>query len=119
MNFVLVINEGPQGLATLRDAEACKPYMGAWMAYAQALMGAGILRGGTQLALPETATTLRLSEASERTVHDGPYADTKEQLGGFFIIDAADLESALGWAAKAPLAPGGCVEVRPAAHPGG
>jgi hypothetical protein len=119
MNFVLVINEGGQGLAKLRDAEACKPYMGAWMAYAQALMAAGVLRGGTQLALPETATTVRLSEAGERTVHDGPYADTKEQLGGFFIIEAADLESALDWAAKAPLAPGGSVEVRPAAHPGG
>ena len=115
MNFVLVINEGERGLATLRDPEACKPYMGAWMAYAQALMGAGVLRGGTQLALPETATTVRLGEDGARTVHDGPYADTKEKLGGFFIIDAADLESALDWASKAPIAPGGSVEVRPAA----
>jgi hypothetical protein len=118
MNFVLVINESPEGLATLRDPEKCQPYMGAWMAYAQALIEAGILRGGTQLALPETATTLR-TEGGKRVVHDGPYADTKEQLAGFFVIDVADLDAALEWAAKGPIAPGGAIEVRPAAGPGG
>jgi len=117
MNYVLTIIEGEEGLATLRDEEKRGPYMGAWMAYAQALMGAGVLRGGTQLQLPETATTVKAA-ASGRTVHDGPFAETKEQLGGFFIIEVADLDAALDWAGRAPLAPGGGVEVRPAAGHG-
>ncbi len=90
--------------------------MGAWMAYAKALIDAGVLTGGTALQLPETATTLRIKDG-KRLVQDGPFADTKEQLGGFFIINVADLDAALDWAARCPLAPGGVVEVRPAAQP--
>ena len=113
MKYVLIVNEGPEGLATLRDPKACGPYMGAWGAYAEALNGAGLLRGGAALQLPETATTLRMKDG-KRMVEDGPFAEAKEQLGGFFIIDVPNLDAALDWAARCPIAPGGSIEVRAA-----
>ena len=71
------------------------------------------MAGGKGLEPPSTATTVRF-RGGERTVQDGPYADTKEQLGGFFIIDVPDLDTALEWAARCPAITGGAVEVRPA-----
>ncbi len=118
MNYVLTIFEGPAGLATLRDKDRCGPYMGAWMAYAQALGQAGVMAGGAGLQLPETATTVR-PRAGSHQVEDGPFADTKEQLGGFFVINVASLDQALDWAARAPVMEGGAVEVRPALQPAG
>ena len=76
--------------------------MGAWQAYAEALRHAGVMAGGKGLEPPATATTVRF-RGGERTVQDGPYADTKEQLGGFFIIDVPDLDAALDWAARCPV----------------
>jgi hypothetical protein len=83
-----------------------------WGAYTRALVDAGILVGGEALHPPATATTLRLSDG-RREVQDGPYAATKEQLGGFFVIDVPDLDTALEWAARNPAASSGAVEVRP------
>lgn len=83
----------------------------AWMSYIQAIQEAGIMRGGAQL-VPAVATTVRLSEG-RRQVQDGPFADTKEQLGGFVLLDLPHLDAALEWAARAPCASSGCVEVRP------
>ena len=117
MLYVLAIYESPDAFET-RNGQDRDAYKGAWQAYADALRHAGVMAGGKGLEPPSTAATVRFRDG-DRTVQDGPYADTKEQLGGFFIIEAADLETALDWAAKAPLAPGGCVEVRPAAHPPG
>jgi hypothetical protein len=68
--------------------------------------------GGKGLEPPSTGTTVRLRDG-ERIVQDGPYADTKEQLGGFFVIDVPDLDAALDWAARCPAATDGVVEVRP------
>src|SRR3954470_13939835 len=87
-------------------------YMGAWKAYAEALRHAGVFAGGKGLEPPTTGTTVRLRDG-ERSVQDGPYADTKEQLGGFFIIDVPDRDAALDWAARCPAATDGVVEVRP------
>ncbi len=61
---------------------------------------------------PRPATTVRLRDG-RRQVQDGPYADSKEQLGGYFILDVPDLDVALDWAARCPAAPGGSVEIRP------
>ena len=77
-----------------------------------ALRDAGVMVGGAGLQLPEVATTVKLHEG-KRLVQDGPYADTKEQLGGYFIIDVPDLDTALDWAARCPVAPGSVIEVRP------
>lgn len=83
-----------------------------WGAYTQALIDAGVLVGGEALHPSATATTLRMSD-SQRELHDGPYAATKEQLGGFYVIDVPDLDTALEWAARNPAAASGAVEVRP------
>jgi hypothetical protein len=116
MNYVLLINEGEQGMASLRDPAKRGPYMGAWKAYAQRLAEAGLLAGGTALQLPDTAITLRFKDGNP-LVQDGPFAETKEQLGGFFIIDVPSRDVALDWAARCPIAPGGAIEIRPAVHP--
>lgn len=90
----------------------------AWMAYIGALRGSGVVRSGNGLQPPHTATVVRVRDGA-REVQDGPYADTKEQLGGYFIIDVPDLDQALEWAARSPAAVDGSVEVRPVMPPFG
>jgi len=87
-------------------------HMPAYNAYAQALAEAEVAAGGAALHPSHTATTIRLQNG-QRQVQDGPYADTKEQLGGFFIIDVPDLDTALDWASRCPAASLCAVEVRP------
>ena len=84
----------------------------AWGAYTKVMAEAGILAGGAALHPAPTGTTVRLHDG-RRDVQDGPYADTKEQLGGFYLIDVPDLDAALEWAARNPAAASGAVEVRP------
>jgi hypothetical protein len=84
----------------------------AWGAYTQALIDAGVLVGGNALHPSHAATTLRIRDG-RRELADGPYAETKEHLGGYYIIDVPDLDTALEWAAKNPAASTGAVEVRP------
>lgn len=84
----------------------------AWGAYTQALIDAGVMRGGNALKPSFTASTVRVRDG-QRDVQDGPYADTKEQLGGYFLIEVPDLDEALAWAARNPAASTGAVEVRP------
>ena len=81
-------------------------------AYAEAMKKAGIYVVGERLRAMSTATTVRVAEGRTRVV-DGPYAEAKEQLGGFHIIDVPDLDTALAWAARCPSARRGVVEVRP------
>jgi hypothetical protein len=110
MQYALVIYESPEAFAA-RTGQNQETYWGAWRAYADALRHAGVMAGGKGLEPPATGTTVRFRDG-ERTVQDGPYADTKEQLGGFFIIDVPDLDAALDWAARCPVADGS-VEIRP------
>lgn len=81
-------------------------------AYAEAMRKAGIYVTGNRLRGVTTATTVHVTDG-EPHVLDGPYAETKEQLGGFHIIDVPDLDAALAWAARCPSAARGHVEVRP------
>jgi hypothetical protein len=81
-------------------------------AYAQAMAKAGIYVSGERLRGATTATTVRVVDGRTQVV-DGPYAETKEQLGGFHVIDVPDLDTALAWAARCPSAARGTVEVRP------
>jgi hypothetical protein len=108
MQFLLLIYESPDAFAT-RNKDA---YTGAWRAYHKALVDAGVFVDGNPLQVPETGTTVRLKEGKRR-VQDGPYADTKEQLGGFTILELPSLDAALDWAARCPAASYGAVEVRP------
>lgn len=110
MKFALIIYETPSQLAK-RSSPDAPAYWAAWSAYNEAMKSAGIAAGGAGLQVPSTATTVRVT-GDARHVQDGPYADTKEQLGGFFIIDVPDHDVANQWAARAPVH-GGVVEVRP------
>ena len=73
---------------------------------------AGVLQGGEGLEPTAAATTLRVRDG-ERLLTDGPYAETKEQIGGYYLLECKDLDEALGWAAQIPEAAFGAVEVRP------
>lgn len=106
MQYAILVYETEQDLA---DRET---HMPAYSAYSQALAEAKVMVGGAGLLPPHTATTLRLKEG-QRNVQDGPYAETKEQLGGFFLIDVPDLDAALDWASRCPAASNCAVEVRP------
>jgi hypothetical protein len=111
MNYMLLIYQSAEVFAA-RTGEDQAAFWGAWKAYADALRHAGVAVGGSGLEPPATGTTVRF-HPGERAVQDGPYADTKEQLGGFFIIDVPDLDVALDWAGRCPVATGDSVEVRP------
>lgn len=86
--------------------------MGQWFEYSNALAESGCLLGGEPLEDIGTATTVRVREGST-IVTDGPFAETKEVLGGYYMIDVPDLDAAQEWAAKVPLSPYGTVEIRP------
>ena len=115
MQYMLMFYESNEGWAS-RDDERAPAYWAGWMAYVKALNDSGLVRGGAGLQPPATSTTLRVRE-NRRQVQDGPFADSKEQLGGFFLIDVPNLDAALEWAAKAPCASSGGVEVRPVLPP--
>jgi hypothetical protein len=84
----------------------------AWRAYYRALVDAGVYVGGAPLDAPSTGATVRV-HGGQRRVQDGPYADTKEQLGGQVILEVPSLDAALDWAARCPSAATGAIEVRP------
>ena len=118
MQTMLMFYETPSERAK-RSNEHAQAYWAGWTAYVAALHEAGIVVGGNGLHLPETATTLRIGGGGERQVQDGPFADTKEQLGGYFVIEVPDIDAALQWAARAPCAAAGGVELRPILPPPG
>jgi len=111
MKYVMLIFETPQNLESRKDPER-DPYVAAWRAYHKALVAAGAYLGGAPLKDVATATTVRVRE-DRRHVQDGPFAEAKEQLGGFILLEAASLDAALEWAARCPAAASGAVEVRP------
>jgi hypothetical protein len=111
MQFALLIYEGQEAFAA-RNGDGTDSYTGAWRAYHKAIVEAGIYRGGNPLRAPETGTTVRIKDG-KRHVQDGPFADSKEQLGGFTLLELPSLDVALDWAARCPAAAAGAVEVRP------
>lgn len=113
MQFALLIYESPEAFAQ-RTSDGTDTYTGAWRGYYKAMVESGVYVAGDPLEVPETGTTIRIREG-KRGVQDGPYADTKEQLGGFTILELPSLDAALEWAARCPAASYGVVEVRPLA----
>jgi hypothetical protein len=87
-------------------------WLGVYRAYLEAMTKAGVLKSGLELQRTTAATTVRVEDGKTQVL-DGPYADSKEQLGGFHIIEVADLDAAIAWAARSPTALHGVVEVRP------
>ena len=116
MNYAILIYETSADFVARTDPKNQKVYFNSWIPYLKALKDAGVFVAGSGLQPPETATTMRFLN-DQRLVQDGPYAITKEQLGGFFIITVPDLDTALEWAARLPRTPGRVLEVRPALQP--
>ena len=111
MEYMLLIHADPAGFAALSEAESAAA-MAAYGAYAEALAKAGIDRGSNRLKPGDMSTTVRV-RGGKTEVLDGPFVETREQLGGYFLIDVPDLDAALSWAARCPGAHHGTVEVRP------
>ncbi len=112
MQYAILIYETEQAFANRADEANQAAYWGAYQSYATALKASGINIDGGILQPGHTSTTVRIQDG-HRSVQDGPYADTKEQLGGYILIDVPDLDTALDWAARCPAASYGAVEVRP------
>lgn len=83
-----------------------------YRSFADEARKAGVMAGGAELASTRDATTVRVRDA-ETLVTDGPYAEVREALGGYFVLDCASMDDALNWAARIPAAEHGAVEVRP------
>lgn len=116
MQYMLLLNETEAELSKRKHPEHADAYWGGWNAFIGAMAQAGIIVKGDGLQGPETATTVRVRDG-KRIVQDGPFADAKEQLGGYFVIEVPDLDAALSWAARAPSAATSGVEVRPVMPP--
>jgi hypothetical protein len=86
--------------------------MAAYNAFTESIVASGHIRGGSELAPTTTATTVRVRDGEALTT-DGPFAETKEQLGGYYVVECADLDEALAIAARIPGALHGSIEVRP------
>jgi hypothetical protein len=111
MKYVLLDYVNERGWPRLTRDEQ-KHWLGAYKAYMEAMTKAGVLRNSVGLQPTVTATTMRVAN-DKPNVLDGPYSDSKEQLGGFHLIEVEDLDEALSWAARSPTAHHGVVEVRP------
>jgi len=111
MQYMLMEYVRVEGWTALTKAEQDE-WRGVVRAYVEALTKAGVLRGMNGLQPSSAATTVRTT-SGKLEVLDGPYADSKEQLGGYYLIDVPDLDAALAWAARSPTAIHGVVEVRP------
>jgi hypothetical protein len=111
MKYVLLVYSEEQAAAHMAP-EAMKAFMDEYATYTQAIQAAGIRQAGEALQPTSTATTVRIKQAKTITTH-GPFAETKEQLGGFYLIECANLDEAIEWAVKCPDARYGSIEVRP------
>lgn len=111
MRYMLLDYVQESGWTELSKSEQ-EHWLGVYRAYMEAMTQAGVLKSSGGLKPTPTATTVRLRDG-KTSVLDGPYADSKEQLGGFHIIEVPDLDAALAWAARSPTALHGVVEVRP------
>jgi hypothetical protein len=112
MKYMLLIFGDESRWADMTPEEGAAQ-MKRWDEYTQALTDAGALVSGEGLQTSTTATTLRLQDG-ERVLTDGPFAETKEQIGGFYVIDVKDLDEALDWAERLPSSAAGMpTEVRP------
>jgi hypothetical protein len=111
MQYLLLLYSDEAGWSRMTGA-AQEQAVAAYGAYGEALKKAGVYLGSNRLQSVSSATTVRVADG-ESQVLNGPYAESKEQLGGYFLIDVADLDAALAWAARCPGASHGVVEVRP------
>lgn len=110
MQFLLTLYADESGWNKMTPQEQ-QQGVAAYAAYGQALQAAGVLVGSNRLRPSDTATTLRTTNGKVQVL-DGPFIESKEQLGGYYLIEAQDLDAALAWAGKCPGTQHGVVEVR-------
>ena len=110
MQYLLLIYGNEAAMLSIK--ERVGQMMAAYAAYTDAMKKAGVYIGGNRLQPTSAATTVRAPDGKTSVV-DGPYAETKEQLGGYYMIEVSDLDAALSWAARCPGAAHGSIEVRP------
>ena len=115
MRYMFLIYDDPSAWADPTVAEAM---MAEYFAFSNAAAEQGVLLAGDALHGVDTATTVRVRDG-ERLAVDGPFMETKEHLGGYYILDLPDLDAAIQWAAKIPSARVGTIEVRPIREMGG
>ncbi|HEY0106651.1 MAG TPA: YciI family protein [Rhizomicrobium sp.] len=111
MQYMLLIYTSEAALAKTSQQEMGQ-VMAAYGAYTEALKKAGALVSADRLKSVSTATTVRVADGKTQVLN-GPYAEIKEELGGYYLIEAPDLDAAIGWAARCPASAQGAVEVRP------
>jgi len=111
VEYILLDYVNEAGWPQLTRAEQ-QHWLGAYKAYMEAMTKAAVLKSSRGLMQTSAATTVRVADGKTQVL-DGPYTDSKEQLGGFHIIEVADLDAAIAWAARSPTALHGVVEVRP------
>jgi hypothetical protein len=111
MKYLLMIYANEAAMQATPKAD-WEPVHAAYGAYTEAMQKAGVMVGGERLKPTSAATTVRVANGKTQVL-DGPYAETKEQLGGYYMIDVPDLDTALSWAARCPGASHGVMEVRP------
>ena len=114
MRYTLLL-QYPEMSEDQLDPDAIADAMREFYEYAKALDAAGILASAEVLRPSALTTTVRKGDGGSLLVQDGPFADTKEQLGGTFVIEVDDLDAAIAWAGKAPSIEWGAVEIRPTA----
>jgi len=111
MHYLLLIYGNEQHFETLSQSEREKVFS-EYMDFSRSIRSSGHYQGGNRLDVVSTATTVRVREG-KRLVTDGPFAETKEQLGGYFLVEAKDMDEAIAVAARIPAAKWGSIEVRP------
>lgn len=111
MQYLLLIYGNEAGMQAA-STEQIGQMSAAYGAYTEAMKKAGVIVGGERLRPSTSATTVRIADGKTKVLN-GPYAEAKEQLGGYYMIDVPDLDSALSWAARCPGASHGVIEVRP------
>jgi hypothetical protein len=114
MQYALLIYQQESVLGSDPASPALKAIVAKHMAFSRELGAQRI--GGSGLKSTITATTVR-TQGAAKVVHDGPFAETREQLGGFYLIEANDLDAAIAVAKKVPLASDGAIEIRPLLGP--
>lgn len=112
MQYLLMVYLDEAEFRKAHPTEKEQQVSAAYGSYIEALNKAGVVKGMNRLRFTSDATTVRVADGKPQVL-DGPYADSKEQLGGYFLIDVPDLDAALSWAARCPGAQDGAVEVRP------
>ena len=111
MEYMILIYADEARYETMEEGQMAS-LMADFASYTQALEAAGVLRGGAELAPVRSATSVRLQNGKP-VITDGPFAETKEQLGGYYLLDCANLDEALAWGGRCPAASLGTIEVRP------